>query len=444
MQAGVLPFASKATPLITAIERGDLQMQTLLLDAGANVDGVCGCATGEAPIWAAAVMNRLEHARLLLQRGADPNVVSSCGNCALHVAAMRGQREMVELLLAYGADPRAVDRPRDPPAQWVPVSDGDTAPGRSPAAWAEANGHDAVARLLGAADAGELATPDPAGGPLAETIHTGIKALDLFAPLVRGGVTRFPFMAGVGMVVLLAELCHRFLATEANVLWTGFTQPPFDYGDWEGEMAETGLRGLVEARLAGFDESPSARREAFARGLDLADSWAEAGRDVFAVILSTQGFENEVESSLIRLKAPRPAGSVTSIVVTHFGKKHEGWDAYPPPYSGQIALDYWRACQRLFPAIDPRRSGSCGLASDLVGERHVRLAERCRSILEQYENEDPEFERVADDRVREDRGPRLASYLCQPFAATEPFTGLPGEHVTLDDLLDGVEAIIES
>ena len=46
--------------------------------------------------------------------------------------------------------------------------------------------------------------------------------------------------------------------------------------------------------------------------------------------------------------------------------------------------------------------------------------------------------------MREDRGPRLASYLCQLFAATEPFTGLPGEHVTLDDLLDGVEAIIES
>ncbi|MFV2089081.1 MAG: sigma-70 family RNA polymerase sigma factor, partial [Pseudomonadales bacterium] len=47
---GILPFANKATPLITAIERNDLAMQSLLLGAGADVNGLCGCATGEAPI----------------------------------------------------------------------------------------------------------------------------------------------------------------------------------------------------------------------------------------------------------------------------------------------------------------------------------------------------------------------------------------------------------
>ncbi len=37
-------------------------------------------------------------------------------------------------------------------------------------------------------------------------LWTGIKALDLFAPITRGGLVRVPFMAGVGMVVLLGEL----------------------------------------------------------------------------------------------------------------------------------------------------------------------------------------------------------------------------------------------
>ena len=64
-------------------------------------------------------------------------------------------------------------------------------------------------------------------------LFSGIKALDLFVPLPRGGLVRFPFMAGVGMVVLLGELCKRVTArSDGRALWTGFTQRPFDLRDW--------------------------------------------------------------------------------------------------------------------------------------------------------------------------------------------------------------------
>jgi hypothetical protein len=56
------PFASRATALLDRDRtRRSRKCRTLLLDAGADVDGVCGCATAESPVWAAALLNRIEH-----------------------------------------------------------------------------------------------------------------------------------------------------------------------------------------------------------------------------------------------------------------------------------------------------------------------------------------------------------------------------------------------
>ena len=448
---GVLPFANKATPLITAIERGDLAMQTLLLDAGADVNGLCGCATGEAPVWAATLLNRVDHARQLLERGADPDAVSSSGNCALHLAAMRGLVEITGLLLEYGADPNRQDAGNRALLPWTPADEVANTGGKTPLQWAIANGHEEVAALLAGSADGAKTTLERQTN-LAASVHsivlTGIKALDLFAPLVRGGVIRFPFMAGVGMVVLLGELCQRFLAMDGGAaIWTGFTQPPFDLADWEGDMAEFGLADHIQSSLVGFTESPEDRREAFQRGLTLAESLRDSGHDVLAVILSSQGFENEVESSLLRLKTPSlsgQSGSITSIIVTPFAEQRDAWTELSPPYSGQIVLDRIRAQRYLFPAIQPAKSMSLGLDPEMVGERHVQLAEKSSALLEAYLQQDPGLEKLDATELDQQsiRAVRLLRYLCQPFATTEPFTGRPGEHVQYDELIDAVEAII--
>src|SRR5262245_22596357 len=58
-------------------------------------------------------------------------------------------------------------------------------------------------------------------GPSMGMLETGIKPLDLLAPLVRGGVAGLIARPNVGQLVLLAELC-RTLHTQrgfATVLW---------------------------------------------------------------------------------------------------------------------------------------------------------------------------------------------------------------------------------
>jgi len=450
---GVLPFANKATPLITAIELGDPEMQSILLDAGADVNGHCGCATAEAPIWAATLFNRVEQAGQLLGRGADPNVESAAGNRPLHLAAMRGLTELVQLLLKHGADPDVRDSGGAPGSPFAPYyvsgEEGSARQrGRTPLEWAEANGYPEAAAIL-AEWVDESRAHSPAAVSVAVTdsdvVFTGIKALDLFAPLVRGGATRFPFMAGVGMLVLLGELCRRFLDLEGgSALWTGFTQPPFDVHDWHGDMEEFGLANRIHSSLASFQESAEARREAFELGLQKAEMLADSGGHVLAVVLSTQGFESEVETSLLRLCAARSTGSITSMIVTPFPEQNT-WSELLPPFSGQIALDRARAKKHLFPAIDPQRTLSDGLKATLVGDRHLRLAVECRRILAAYAEADPEFERIdesAGATAEEDQARSLLRYLCQPFWTTEPFTGRPGESVAREDLLANVEEIL--
>ena len=58
-------------------------------------------------------------------------------------------------------------------------------------------------------------------GGLTGMLETGIKPVDLLAPLVRGGVAGLIARPGVGQLVLLAELCRTPSLQRgfATVLW---------------------------------------------------------------------------------------------------------------------------------------------------------------------------------------------------------------------------------
>jgi ankyrin repeat protein len=116
--------------------RGDVAMARLLLDRGASHDLTIAAAlgdrervealldedagriaetrpSGKRALSSAVEFGHPEIARLLLDRGADPNRPEGSTaprGIALHAAARAGDRPMVELLLAHGADPNgAID-----------------------------------------------------------------------------------------------------------------------------------------------------------------------------------------------------------------------------------------------------------------------------------------------------------------------------------------------
>jgi ankyrin repeat protein len=102
-------------PLALAVFFGHVDTVAALLDAGADVNRQSRESMKITPLHSASAARRLDLARLLLARGADPNARAEAGFTPLHSAAGSGQIDLAALLLSAGADiSRTDDRGRTP------------------------------------------------------------------------------------------------------------------------------------------------------------------------------------------------------------------------------------------------------------------------------------------------------------------------------------------
>jgi F-type H+-transporting ATPase subunit beta len=117
--------------------------------------------------------------------------------------------------------------------------------------------------------------------------------------------------------------------------------------------------------------------------------------------------------------------------------------------SASIVLSRKRASEGLYPAIDPLQSRSKMATPGVVGERHYELAQSIRRTLAEYAGLKDiiamlGLEQIStEDRQVVARARRLERFLTQPFFTTEQFTGHEGKLVSLEDTLEGCEAILQ-
>ncbi|MDR6290883.1 ankyrin repeat protein [Inquilinus ginsengisoli] len=85
-----------------AVLRGDVNAVKASLDAGDLIDQTD--RLGRTPLMNAAIDKKIEVARLLLERNADPNLSDERGWTALHFSSQAQASELIVLLLQFGAD----------------------------------------------------------------------------------------------------------------------------------------------------------------------------------------------------------------------------------------------------------------------------------------------------------------------------------------------------
>jgi F-type H+-transporting ATPase subunit beta len=98
--------------------------------------------------------------------------------------------------------------------------------------------------------------------------------------------------------------------------------------------------------------------------------------------------------------------------------------------------------------MDPLSSMSKMLSPGATSPRHYTTAQTVRRVLAEYEDLKDiiamlGLEELAEtDRATVAQARRLERFLTQPFFTTERFTRLAGKSVTLEQTLDGCEAIL--
>mgnify|MGYP006278653825 CR=1 FL=1 len=306
--------------------------------------------------------------------------------------------------------------------------------------------------------------------------ETGIKAIDVLAPLERGGKAGLFGGAGVGKTVLITELIHNMSGRYQGVsLFCGIGERNREAEELHREMREAGVLDRTVMIFGQMDTPPGVRFRVGHAALRIAEYFRdETYRDVLLLVdnifrfvqagsevsglmghlPSRVGYQPTLASELAEFEeriASTHRGSTTSIQAVYVPA-----DDFTDPavvhtfthLSALVVLSRRRASEGLYPAIDPLESNSRMLAPHIVGERHARVARSVRQTLAEYEELKDIIamlgieELAPEDRETVRRARRLERFLTQPFFSTEQFTNLSGTFVSREEAIAGCEAIL--
>jgi len=309
-----------------------------------------------------------------------------------------------------------------------------------------------------------------------EILRTGIKVVDLLAPLERGGKAGLFGGAGVGKTVLLMEMIHNMVGQHQGVsLFCGIGERSREGEELYREMRDSGVLPYTVLVFGQMNEPPGARFRVGHAALTMAEyfrdemrqdvlllvdnvfRFIQAGAEVsglLGMLPSRLGYQPTMATELAEFEeriTNTGSGAVTSIQAVYVPA-----DDFTDPaavhifghLSASIVLTRRMASQGLYPAVDPLQSGSQMLSPHVVGQRHYDVARAVRQTLASYEELKDiiamlgleELSQV--DRATVHRARQLERFLTQPFFTTMHFTGQQGKAVELQDLLSGCERIL--
>src|SRR3989338_3638077 len=328
----------------------------------------------------------------------------------------------------------------------------------------------------------------------AELFETGIKAVDLLAPFIKGGKVGLFGGAGVGKTVLIQELIHNVASEHGGYsVFAGVGERVREGNDLYHEMKDSGVLEKTALVFGQMNEVPGASARVALSGLTMAEAFRDnigtasggpeadashrngAGKDVLFFMDNVFRFVqagSEVSSLLGRVPSavgyqPTLAeemgllqeritstteGSITSVQAIYVPA-----DDLPDPapattfshLDSTIVLSRALASLGIYPAIDPLDSGSSALTPEIVGEEHYRVANEVRRVLQRYKDLQDIIAILGIEELSEDdkrlvyRARKIQRFLSQPFFVAEAFTGASGTYVKLADTIRAFGEILD-
>ena len=301
-----------------------------------------------------------------------------------------------------------------------------------------------------------------------EVLETGIKVVDLIAPIIKGGKAGLFAGAGVGKTVLITELINNIAKFHSgNSVFAGVGERTREGNDLYYEMQEAGVLEKTSLVFGQMNEPPGARLRVALSGLTMAEAFRDEGKDVLLFIDNIFRFTqagSEVSALLGRLPSAvgyqpnlqeemgalqeritsTKKGSITSVQAVYVPADDL---TDPAPATTFAHLDATIVMSRalteigIYPAVDVLASTSTSLDPEIVGEEHYRVAREVQRVLQEYKELQDiiailGMEELSDEQKQTvNRARRVQRYLSQSFHVAEKFTGNPGVYVKLEDTI---------
>jgi len=310
----------------------------------------------------------------------------------------------------------------------------------------------------------------------AEVLETGIKVVDLIAPILKWWKVGLFGGAWVGKTVLMQEFMHNIAKEHEWVsVFAGVWERTREGNDMYHENKDAGVLDKLAMVFGQMNEVPGPRARVALTGLTMAEYFREeekkdvllfidnifrftqAGSEISALlgrIPSAVGYQPTLATEMGHLQeriTSTNSGSITSIQAVYVPADDLTDPAPATTFShldSTIVLNRAIAAKGLYPAVDPLDSASTILTEAIVGKKHFDVANGVVRVLQKYKEL---MDIIAilgmDELSHEDkqlvyRARKIEKFLSQPTHVAEQFTGEPGVYVTLEQTIDGFDKIL--
>lgn len=309
-----------------------------------------------------------------------------------------------------------------------------------------------------------------------EILETGIKVLDFFTPFVKGRKIGIVGGAGVGKTVLTMEMINNVAeGSGALSIFAGIGERIREGHELYKTLEDNDLLKTTAMFFGQMNENPVQRSLIALSAITLAEHfrddkkkdillfadnmyrYIQAKNEMSTIIDQTPaegGYQPTIFSDVKAMEdrlTTNENGSITAlqtIYVPADDLSDPAVQMIQHELDSIIVLSRAVAAQGIRPAVDINASSSSLMTPEIVGERHYMLNTRVLAILQKYNSLKGiiaiigESELSAEDRDDYNKAKKLIQYFSQQFNVMEKMTGIPGEHHTREDTLNGIEEII--
>lgn len=312
-----------------------------------------------------------------------------------------------------------------------------------------------------------------------ELLETGIKVIDLFAPLVKGGKTGLFGGSGVGKTILLTEILHNVINKDKQnnlSVFCGVGERTREGHELYEELGKSAVLDHASLVFGTMSDNPSVRFLTALAGVTHAEyfrdvlkknvlvfvdnmfRFAQAGNELSLLmnqIPSEDGYQATLTSEMAMVHerlVSTTNGTITTIEAIYLPSDDildQGVQAILDYIDSSIVLsrDIYR--EGRFPAIDVLSSGSGILSPQFVSTLHYYVALQAQSLLKKADSLERivslvgESELSEEDRLSYKRAKKLRSFMTQNFFVASEQTGKPGAYVPLKTTVSDVKDILD-